>query len=1065
MTAQTVQTSNTGTAAAPTPAPPHTNELNSSQDLRTGVVSVTAPQSAQTVALAPQTPVLGSSEAVVSTTTDEPHSTSNQSQPVAPSSRRRRSNPLSLPPALLKPGMDMLKVSHKSARRVKTKKLWLEVPSTVEASGSTASVGGIGTRTLANVRLCWEKNWRGVGPTTQSSIPLLQIRDLRFGSAGSAYRTALHLSPSVEPRWMTIIYASPSSSSSNGPLSLLPGAFSPSSHSESGGGGGGGGGYKLLHFIAPSEDAVGLWRTVLERVKDGRGGREGTIRIEEEDEDLVDGLGRGFWGPDLPSSDQSASGTTTAIVNSSNSLGAATNGSIGGSGGGGGTEKKLVGSDEVLSLCRRLGMGVGREEVKVAFQAVAGSSPSLDFAGFQKFVKFLKRREDVEEVFRLAARGSGSVVWDNAGVGPGLSKEDWERWMRNVQESTLPTESLSTLFTKYADPTSGTIQLEGFSQFLLSSDNTSIRDESGQDMTRPLTEYFINSSHNTYLSGNQLSGEATIEVYIRALQQGCRCVELDLWNGDSGEPIVTHGRTLTSSITVTEALTAIASYAFLASVYPVILSLEIHCDTPQQDRFVEILKRTMGDRLLTSRVGETKEGGVDVLPSPWDLRGKVLLKAKNLIKQTTVTGGPVVAVPIEMEPLSLSSSTESSSSTSSDSGVRKRVIRAVRRSFDARSTPSPASTPSPSVSRSPPPTSSLSAAFSSLSTGSRLRSPHPPHPSNTAPLPSPPLPHLQHSTSISSTSSSSSKSPKSKPPPPLPMSPALASLLIYTVGTKLRGFNKKEYYEPTAVVSLSERVFTKMLKDEGARMDLVAHNRNHLVRCYPSGRRVWSTNYDPTDLWATGAQVVAMNWQRFDVGMDLNTAMFARAGRSGYVLKPEILRRKGNEKDKEALARTAKFSLALEVISAQQLPRTRESSDSDGASLDPFVEVSLYVPGTPAPQKFRTKAIVGNAFHPAWKASFTLPFTMNPAQGMLDLAFLRFEVRDAKGNLKDAFEDGKGDFVGSYSTSVGGLLPGYRHVPLYDSMGDQHLFSSLFIKSKISRPPSEEATSPPLSPQ
>ena len=47
--------------------------------------------------------------------------------------------------------------------------------------------------------------------------------------------------------------------------------------------------------------------------------------------------------------------------------------------------------------------------------------------------------------------------------------------------------------------------------------------------------------------------------------------------------------------------------------------------------------------------------------------------------------------------------------------------------------------------------------------------------------------------------------------------------------------------------------------------------------------------------------------------MELNTAMFARAGRSGYVLKPELLRRKGGEKDKESLGRTAKFSLSLDV--------------------------------------------------------------------------------------------------------------------------------------------------------
>lgn len=87
---------------------------------------------------------------------------------------------------------------------------------------------------------------------------------------------------------------------------------------------------------------------------------------------------------------------------------------------------------------------------------------------------------------------------------------------------------------------------------------------------------------------------------------------------------------------------------------------------------------------------------------------------------------------------------------------------------------------------------------------------------------------------------------------------------------------------------------------------------------------------------------------------------------------------------------------------------------------------------------------------------------------MLDLVFLRFEVLNARGNVKAAMEEGKGEHVGAYTIAVGALLPGalvwlgrsgcalilsafvgYRHVPLYDSLGDQHLFSTLFIKSRV----------------
>lgn len=103
---------------------------------------------------------------------------------------------------------------------------------------------------------------------------------------------------------------------------------------------------------------------------------------------------------------------------------------------------------------------------------------------------------------------------------------------------------------------------------------------------------------------------------------------------------------------------------------------------------------------------------------------------------------------------------------------------------------------------------------------------------------------------------------------------------------------------------------------------------------------------------------------------------------------------------------------------------------------------------------------------------------------MIDLIFLRLEVLNAKGNLRStssyttngeeailASGGGKGEFVGAYTIGLGVLLPGqlfpinkillcsntdiifdflgYRHLPLYDAVGDQHLFSSLFIKSNV----------------
>ena len=62
--------------------------------------------------------------------------------------------------------------------------------------------------------------------------------------------------------------------------------------------------------------------------------------------------------------------------------------------------------------------------------------------------------------------------------------------------------------------------------------------------------------------------------------------------------------------------------------------------------------------------------------------------------------------------------------------------------------------------------------------------------------------------------------------------------------------------------SLSENVANKMTK-YGMMGDMIKHTRTHLVRTYPKGTRLSSTNYEPHRFWAGGMQLVAINWQTF----------------------------------------------------------------------------------------------------------------------------------------------------------------------------------------------------------
>jgi len=313
--------------------------------------------------------------------------------------------------------------------------------------------------------------------------------------------------------------------------------------------------------------------------------------------------------------------------------------------------------------------------------------------------------------------------------------------------------------------------------------------------------------------------------------------------------------------------------------------------------------------------------------------------------------------------------------------------------------------------------------------------------------------------------------------PKVKMSPSVVRLLVYTVGVKCRGINKKEQYAPEHLFSLSETTANKILKQ--GMHDLIKHNRTHLVRIYPKGLRLNSTNYEPHRYWSAGAQLVAINWQTCDLGYMINHAMFQRNGRSGYVLKPLALR----TPDKGLLCKRTKHILSVNIISAQQLPRLKDASGREiieKSAIDPFVEVSIHVPDwmhththtdaaadnpataptsitsrpfTTSPTSssstvnstsartlsYRTGVVKNNGFNPVWQEDLHLPFDC--VGEMKDLVFVKFAVRHEGRDEEDP--------LAVYCASLGSLQQGYRHLPLHDAQLSQYLFSTLFVRIDI----------------
>ncbi|CAH2302728.1 1-phosphatidylinositol 4,5-bisphosphate phosphodiesterase delta-3 [Pelobates cultripes] len=179
------------------------------------------------------------------------------------------------------------------------------------------------------------------------------------------------------------------------------------------------------------------------------------------------------------------------------------------------------------------------------------------------------------------------------------------------------------------------MMLEGFMMYLLSEEGDVFNHEHKkvyQDMTQPLSHYFISSSHNTYLTNHQLVGNSSTEAYVMAFKEGCRCVELDCWEGPSGEPVIYHGHTLTSKILFKDVISTIRDNAFKNSLFPVILSLENHCGLEQQATMAYHLRNILGDMLISAPINNLES---DHLPSPEALKRKILLKGKKLKERSS----------------------------------------------------------------------------------------------------------------------------------------------------------------------------------------------------------------------------------------------------------------------------------------------------------------------------------------------------------------------------------------------------------------------------------------------
>ncbi|KAK4203246.1 putative 1-phosphatidylinositol-4,5-bisphosphate phosphodiesterase 1 [Triangularia verruculosa] len=664
---------------------------------------------------------------------------------------------------------------------------------------------------------------------------------------------------------------------------------------------------------------------------------------------------------------------------------------------------------DVEQVCRNLHIHASTDALRRIFDAIKakrlsysqGLGSGLNFDEFLEFVRMMKTREDVRRVY----------LEHTADPEAGMTKHEFMQFLRlvqceNVDEDLATWEATFGHFARRGKAKDADFPAEAdlfmsksaFVSYLSSPSNAVIpKAPQKYDLDRPINEYYISSSHNTYLLGRQVAGTSSVEGYISALMGGCRCVEVDCWDGADDQPVVSHGHTMTTRISFVEVIKTINKYAFVTSRFPLWISLEVRCSQATQVNMAKIMMEIFGDKLVQKPL----EQYTDRLPSPSDLMERILIKVKK---------------PQQPDP----------------------AERTGRRR--GNSMPSPFQRPLPDS--GPAPASPLLSPTAMARTN-RI---------NTI------TEGKVHETPSSSPSECDSESEKDSARRVVnsKISPVLGALGVYCVGIQFDGFDTPEAKSFNHIFSFKEKTFAEKNQPGPSKRALYRHNMRHLMRVYPNGGRITSSNFDPLIYWKRGVQMAALNWQTFDLGMQLNQAMFAGGtDQSGYVLKPLEGRQIQVMPNLTAVDCVGKrprkrVSFDIDVISAQQLMRPDNLGDK--RTLDPYVEVEVFladdkrnknnavsnVTVEESKRTYRSKFVRDNGFNPEFNMSCSFDLTTKYP----DLIFVRFKVKQAE---PKGYSD-KSPPLATYTAKLSNLKQGYRTIPLLNSTGEQFLFSTLFVK-------------------
>ncbi|KAK7300529.1 hypothetical protein RJT34_11375 [Clitoria ternatea] len=233
-------------------------------------------------------------------------------------------------------------------------------------------------------------------------------------------------------------------------------------------------------------------------------------------------------------------------------------------------------------------------------------------------------------------------------------------------------------------------------------------------------------------------------------------------------------------------------------------------------------------------------------------------------------------------------------------------------------------------------------------------------------------------------------------------------------------------------LSLSEQEIERASAAYGS--DVVRFTQKHIIRVYPKGTRVNSSNYRPHIGWIYGAQMVAFNMQGHGKSLWYMHGMFRANGGCGYVKKPAFLMENGpndevfDPKNTLPVKKTLKVKVYLGNGWSLDFSKTHFDTFSP-----PDFYTKVYIVGVPADKANKKTRIIQDEWFPVWDEEFEFPLTVP------ELALLQIEVREYDKHEKD-------DFGGQTCLPILELKSGFRVVPLHDQKGDEYKSVKLLMR-------------------